>query len=123
MSSEPPQTTVKLDSVVPTPLAPTPHLHDPYPPAGKPPLPDVLNPRIEALAQEGQRPRSRAKTRTPRPDTPKEDPAGAIVDPARPLNVADALGYLDNVKTQFADKPDVYNYFVRFPRPLASSLL
>ena len=30
----------------------------------------------------------------------------------RPLNVADALGYLDAVKVQFQDKPDVYNHFL-----------
>ncbi|KAI0688140.1 hypothetical protein BC835DRAFT_1285352 [Cytidiella melzeri] len=29
-----------------------------------------------------------------------------------PLNVADALGYLDAVKVQFSDKPDVYNHFL-----------
>lgn len=31
---------------------------------------------------------------------------------ARPLNVSDALGYLDAVKVQFQDKPDVYNHFL-----------
>ena len=30
----------------------------------------------------------------------------------RPLNVKDALSYLDAVKTQFHDKPDVYNLFL-----------
>ena len=30
----------------------------------------------------------------------------------RPLNVSDALGYLDAVKLQFQDKPDVYNHFL-----------
>jgi histone deacetylase complex regulatory component SIN3 len=82
--------------------------------AMKAPPTELVNPRIEALVQDGQRPRSRAKTRTPRPATPKEDAAAAGADdPTRPLNVTDALGYLDEVKRQFADKPDVYNYFVR----------
>jgi histone deacetylase complex regulatory component SIN3 len=30
----------------------------------------------------------------------------------RPLNVKDALSYLDAVKTQFHDRPDVYNLFL-----------
>ena len=30
----------------------------------------------------------------------------------RPLNVTDALGYLDCVKQQFADQSDVYNRFL-----------
>ncbi len=31
---------------------------------------------------------------------------------SRQLNVSDALGYLDAVKLQFQDKPDVYNHFL-----------
>jgi len=30
----------------------------------------------------------------------------------RPLNVADALSYLDDVKSRFNDQPDVYNHFL-----------
>jgi paired amphipathic helix protein Sin3a len=30
----------------------------------------------------------------------------------RPLNVKDALSYLDQVKLQFQDQPDVYNQFL-----------
>lgn len=30
----------------------------------------------------------------------------------RPLNVTDALTYLDAVKSQFQDQPDVYNHFL-----------
>ena len=32
--------------------------------------------------------------------------------PERPLNVTDALSYLDSVKIQFQDRPDVYNRFL-----------
>jgi paired amphipathic helix protein Sin3a len=32
--------------------------------------------------------------------------------PERPLNVTDALGYLDDVKVQFQNQPDVYNHFL-----------
>ena len=31
---------------------------------------------------------------------------------ARPLNVTDALSYLDAVKNKFSDKLDVYNHFL-----------
>ena len=33
-------------------------------------------------------------------------------NPERPLNVSDALSYLDAVKVQFQDQPDVYNHFL-----------
>lgn len=33
-------------------------------------------------------------------------------DQQRPLNVTDALSYLDAVKVQFQDKPEVYNHFL-----------
>ena len=32
--------------------------------------------------------------------------------PERPLNVKDALSYLNSVKVQFQHKPDVYNLFL-----------
>ncbi|KAJ1948556.1 Transcriptional regulatory protein sin3, partial [Linderina macrospora] len=39
--------------------------------------------------------------------------AGAATDAAnRPLNVRDALSYLDMVKSQFQDRPEVYNQFL-----------
>ncbi|CAK5268788.1 unnamed protein product [Mycena citricolor] len=47
----------------------------------------------------------------PVPVIPVEDPA-AQAPVERTLNVADALGYLDAVKTQFNDRPDVYNQFL-----------
>lgn len=43
---------------------------------------------------------------TPRPE------AQDAQDGARPLNVTDALSYLDAVKNQFADNPDIYNQFL-----------
>jgi hypothetical protein len=95
------------------------------------PLPtDALNnPRIEALAlAEGvaSRPRSRAgtpkaKARSSRPATP----AGGIPpgsEQPRPLNVTDALSYLDAVKIQFQDKPDVYNHFLDIMKDFKSQL-
>ena len=44
------------------------------------------------------------KPATPRPGLPDQN--------ARPLNVTDALSYLDAVKVQFQDKPEVYNQFL-----------
>ncbi|KAH7104880.1 hypothetical protein BKA62DRAFT_690990 [Auriculariales sp. MPI-PUGE-AT-0066] len=41
------------------------------------------------------------------PGTPQDEDA-----PQRQLNVNDALTYLDAVKTQFSDQPDVYNKFL-----------
>jgi len=43
----------------------------------------------------------------------KEESVGQDEEqPARQLNVNDALSYLDAVKTQFHEQPDVYNKFL-----------
>lgn len=76
----------------------------------------------------GSRPLTpRGKVKTPRSLTPQSianlmGDGAQLLGPAvprspdasaqRPLNVSDALGYLDAVKTQFQDKPDVYNHFL-----------
>jgi paired amphipathic helix protein Sin3a len=39
---------------------------------------------------------------------PEQDPSAGY----RPLNVKDALSYLDQVKLQFQDQPEVYNRFL-----------
>ncbi|KAG1890523.1 uncharacterized protein F5891DRAFT_964831 [Suillus fuscotomentosus] len=41
----------------------------------------------------------------------------------RPLNVTDALGYLDAVKVQFHDQPDVYNHFLDIMKDFKSGLI
>ncbi|KAJ2170719.1 Transcriptional regulatory protein sin3, partial [Coemansia sp. RSA 532] len=38
----------------------------------------------------------------------------------RPLNVSDALGYLDMVKSQFQDRPEVYNQFLEIMKEFKS---
>ncbi|KAI0315665.1 hypothetical protein OF83DRAFT_1061699 [Amylostereum chailletii] len=48
---------------------------------------------------------------TPHPDETRPAPARTS-ETGRPLNVTDALSYLDAVKLQFQDKPDVYNHFL-----------
>jgi paired amphipathic helix protein Sin3a len=40
----------------------------------------------------------------------------------RPLNVTDALSYLDDVKAQFQDQPDVYNHFLDIMKDFKSQL-
>lgn len=105
------------------------------------PAPEAVNPRVGALAngldavpdsrsRAGSR-TPRAKTRTPRPATPKDDgnasaPVGTATSGGgandRQLNVTDALGYLDNVKLVFQDKPDVYNHFLDIMKDFKSQL-
>jgi paired amphipathic helix protein Sin3a len=40
----------------------------------------------------------------------------------RPLNVTDALSYLDAVKMQFQDQPDVYNHFLDIMKDFKSQM-
>ena len=49
----------------------------------------------------------------------QEQPAGL---PERQLNVSDALTYLDDVKSQFAERPDVYNRFLDIMKDFKSQL-
>lgn len=118
-----------LPSPRPEDLGPS---HSPLPgPVPKPLAVDALNPRIEALAHEGStsRPRSRAgtpknKARGSRPSTPAVGgPQLGDAAPTRPLNVTDALSYLDAVKVQFQDKPDVYNHFLDIMKDFKSQLI
>jgi paired amphipathic helix protein Sin3a len=39
----------------------------------------------------------------------------------RPLNVTDALSYLDAVKVRFQDRPDVYNHFLDIMKDFKTS--
>ncbi|KAF8899118.1 hypothetical protein BD779DRAFT_61530 [Infundibulicybe gibba] len=69
------------------------------------------------------------KPRTPKPGTPP--PAGDSTTPAlqrspeggRALNVTDALSYLDAVKVQFQDKPEVYNRFLDIMKDFKSQVI
>ena len=58
------------------------------------------------LDGDGPNTRSRAATATPGTGN---SPVG---DGGRALNVTDALSYLDAVKVQFQERPDVYNKFL-----------
>lgn len=70
--------------------------------------------------------------RTPKPPTPRPRTAGDSsdpyhpqkpTDPNRPLNVTDALTYLDAVKIQFHDRPDVYNNFLDIMKDFKSEVI
>jgi paired amphipathic helix protein Sin3a len=47
-------------------------------------------------------------------------PGGPSGDANRPLNVSDALGYLDAVKNKFQNNPDVYNNFLEIMKDFKS---
>ncbi|KAJ2917816.1 hypothetical protein MD484_g2589, partial [Candolleomyces efflorescens] len=46
-----------------------------------------------------------------------------VMNVDRPLNVTDALGYLDAVKNQFQQKPDVYNQFLDIMKDFKSQAI
>ena len=57
------------------------------------------------------------------PTVPASNPAqGNANANNRPLNVTDALSYLDAVKVQFHDKPDVYNHFLDIMKDFKSQM-
>lgn len=87
VTENPPPGNATSEPDVPPPVAPDAPL-----PAADPPVPD-----IEMASEEP------AMEQTP---SASEGPLD------RALNVADALTYLDSVKVQFQDRPDVYNHFL-----------
>jgi paired amphipathic helix protein Sin3a len=64
------------------------------------------------------------KPPTPRPETENSASSGQHPSPevSRPLNVTDALSYLDAVKNQFNDNPDVYNQFLDIMKDFKSQV-
>ncbi|KAF8910078.1 hypothetical protein CPB84DRAFT_1673093 [Gymnopilus junonius] len=71
-----------------------------------------------------------AHARPSNPSTPRPDPNGSSSpghqrspEAARPLNVTDALSYLDAVKNQFQDNPDVYNQFLDIMKDFKSQVI
>jgi len=70
-------------------------------------------------------------TRTPKPSTPRPQTddsstgsSGQQHSPemGRPLNVTDALSYLDAVRNQFQDNPEVYNQFLDIMKDFKSQV-
>lgn len=106
--------------------------------AQPPPQPQPLRLRShDSLNGSQTRPRSRPTSTKPEP-VPAENGTGNGTPAAaaaasnsaqsngngnnRPLNVTDALSYLDAVKVQFNDKPDVYNHFLDIMKDFKSQM-
>ena len=68
-------------------------------------LPSVSEPVAPMLVDDPEQPVTQRSRRVS-----PVDPQSYSLD--RPLNVTDALSYLDAVKVQFSDQPDVYNHFL-----------
>ncbi|KAJ7598545.1 histone deacetylase complex, SIN3 component [Mycena floridula] len=62
-------------------------------------------------------------SQVPHPGYNNDDGDAPASDRERPLNVTDALGYLDAVKVQFQDKPDVYNHFLDIMKEFKSQMI
>ena len=101
----------------------------------QPPPPPLRLRSHDSLTGASSRPRSRPTSTKPEP-APVENGNGngTPTVPAsnsaqgngnannRPLNVTDALSYLDAVKVQFHDKPDVYNHFLDIMKDFKSQM-
>lgn len=86
--------------------------HPPYHPA-QPPMPHSRPPSIVNSAHASLSHASLSMSDLPPPPPPTSGPGTPMPpDMTRPLNVTDALSYLDAVKIQFQDRPDVYNQFL-----------
>ncbi|KAJ2377647.1 Transcriptional regulatory protein sin3, partial [Coemansia sp. RSA 2603] len=65
-------------------------------------------------------PPSQSAAAASQPQTQAQAQAGAADGGARTLNVSDALSYLDMVKSQFQDRPEVYNQFLEIMKEFKS---
>jgi len=106
-----------------------------HPVQPQPPPPPLRLRSHDSLTGASSRPRSRPTSTKPEP-APVENGNGngSSAVPAsnsaqsngngnnRPLNVTDALSYLDAVKVQFHDKPDVYNHFLDIMKDFKSQM-
>ncbi|KAJ7508513.1 histone deacetylase complex, SIN3 component [Mycena galericulata] len=80
-----------------------------------PPTRENSPPALRIMAQSG------AATPQAQPGTPT--PSGKSPEVGRPLNVTDALSYLDAVKNQFHDQPEVYNRFLDIMKDFKSQVI
>jgi paired amphipathic helix protein Sin3a len=63
-----------------------------------------------------------AHARGAAPPAPIAAAPAAAMDGPRPLNVTDALSYLDAIKAQFVDRPDVYERFLEIMKEFKGQL-
>lgn len=88
-------------------------------PTAGPPPGHNMNPNALPSVVDPTRPYS--PPRTPMAD---ETPAPSPSSPgSRPLNVKDALSYLEMVKVKFQDKPEVYNHFLDIMKDFKSQAI
>ncbi|KAI0375440.1 hypothetical protein BV20DRAFT_960592 [Pilatotrama ljubarskyi] len=124
------------DDAVPLARPRTPLQHKLPAPTPRPGLPpQFLDSHYNTRASAPSSPsRNRTPRKTPKPPlsphtqilamsaTDGGGPAGTPGE-GRALNVSDALGYLDAVKQQFQDKPDVYNHFLDIMKDFKSQVI
>jgi hypothetical protein len=111
--------------------------HSTQQPQAAPPGPSTIRLRShDSLTGASTNPRSRATSVKPEAtqvENGNDNSATVIASAAvqsngnnngnnRPLNVTDALSYLDAVKVQFHDKPDVYNHFLDIMKDFKSQM-
>jgi hypothetical protein len=104
-----------IDAESPRPLLPSSFFH---------PTSLITPDPVRSLSVPNMQPRT-PRAITPRPHT--GDSTGRVglqssPEVSRPLNVTDALSYLDAVKVQFQDKPDVYNHFLDIMKDFKSQV-
>ena len=89
-----------------------------------PPHLSAPNDDSDPLPHTNTHPMPRASN-TPTPAPPNDSPGASQPSSdvtGRPLNVTDALSYLDAVKMQFQDKPEVYNQFLDIMKDFKSQV-
>ncbi|KAI8981231.1 hypothetical protein BD414DRAFT_492058 [Trametes punicea] len=113
----------------------TPRHHKLPAPTPRPvPPPQFLDSHTTRASAPSSPSRTRSPRKTPKPPSPNAQildmsapdgagPASTSGEGGRALNVSDALGYLDAVKQQFQDKPDVYNHFLDIMKDFKSQVI
>ncbi|KAF8574590.1 hypothetical protein K439DRAFT_1649744 [Ramaria rubella] len=116
MPASPTPTSKPLSTIDPVEtLQPMDHTPVASPPIAPIPLPFVSVPVIEPVVAQATLPP--ADPLVPLALSSPSPPSG---DASRPLNVSDALGYLDAVKNKFHNNPDVYNNFLEIMKDFKS---
>ncbi|GAB5588318.1 hypothetical protein Unana1_03218 [Umbelopsis nana] len=93
------------------------HTQRQYSPAQEPPS---WQPKQEEVHDVLSQPVSASK---PEVQAPEQSSSSQSSGTYRPLNVRDALTYLDQVKVQFSDQPDVYNKFLDIMKDFKSQAI
>ncbi|KAG1464978.1 hypothetical protein G6F56_004973 [Rhizopus delemar] len=76
-----------------------------------------------SLSEQAVLPPSHIPSRTSTPPNVVRAPTPETQNGYRPLNVRDALTYLDQVKVRFSDQPDVYNRFLDIMKDFKSQVI